>query len=299
MSLDEELLQRLVYAKYLYRSGCEAIDKGLPVSDGIAVSQFQDAVELVLRAIAAKIAASVQPKATFDALVQAIDKESQNSPLPERSFIFGLNNARVTFKHYGQAPRSEEVENYRRGTERFLQSSLRQFFHLDMEEISFASLIRHRRARNYLGWATDYFTQGCYGDCIENSARSFAIIARHVALGGIHFQPFIRLEGDTKKAVDEIHKVLERHETTLSLLTFGIDLRSYNRFRRVAPYYNAVDNGMFTGTTAHLRNTKPTESNASFCLDFATEAGLLIEKQVPYRELGLPRNSGHTEKVIL
>ena len=58
--------KQLVISKYLFQKGRDTLRRGDTISPGLAVSLFQDAAEMFLRAVAKLVDADVKEKESFE-----------------------------------------------------------------------------------------------------------------------------------------------------------------------------------------------------------------------------------------
>lgn len=285
--ISPALIQRLVYAKYLYWQGCEILEKGLPVSLGLSILNFQDSVEMVLRAIAEDVHANVKEKTAFDQLIDEIEKATKNEiQVPYKSSLTQLNKARVGFKHFGLAPSSDDAQKFRRDLDLFFRATAKAFFDIEFYSISLADLIQKCRVKNHLKEAERELEAENYKACIAKTAIAFPLIFRRVLSHDKH--PYIpRVEvkdykvtkslGTLPKIVETLTSIVEDHEEELNILMHGINLAEYQRFNVHTPNVLISDAGNVIQIVYH-RTTQDTLANALFCIRFVTDAALLVQQ---------------------
>ena len=174
MSLSNELLNRLVCAKYIFRKGVEILERDEPFASGISIIHFQDAAEIALRVIAENFHCSIKDNSAFNQIMDAIDSIDHRR-LTHRSALNQLNRARVNFKHFGLEPRFEDTKKIKNALEGFFPNSLRTFLDIDYDSISLISLIGHIRTENFLKKAESLITQGHYSESMAETAIAFTI----------------------------------------------------------------------------------------------------------------------------
>lgn len=283
----EELIDRLVCAKYIFESGVETLERGAPYASGLAVLSFQDAVELLLRAIAEHIHAQLKENASFNQILDEIEK-SYSGRLTHRSALNQLNKARVNFKHLGLAPRDEDTRKFRRDLEGFFPSATKAFFDLDFSSLSLSSLIAHRRTRNWTKQAEECLSAGEYDECVNACAVAVGVFQANCRRGdedalSRRLRPHVSGESlvllqAVSGLVEEVQKQLDTIYYQLDLMGRGISYNDYLRFRDLAPAVTFTGDGR-----PHLGygRSAATYEEALFCIGFAR--GLILKLQNQYR----------------
>lgn len=122
------MLAQLLLTKRLFLEGCEFTRNLDSVSCGIAISLFQDAVEMYFWALVKDRSLPVKDSFTFTSNLDAIEKAG--IAIPDRPKIIELNKARISFKHYGNLPAPDEATKFRTYTEDFLRVAASTHFQL-------------------------------------------------------------------------------------------------------------------------------------------------------------------------
>lgn len=174
---------QVILAKRLFLIGSEYADKSDPVSVGMAISMFQDSVEIFLWALAKELDASVKEKAFFTTLFDVINQAPKNiekKKLPFKAKLLELNTARVNFKHYGNLPDVSEARKFKAYTEDFLTISCEDFLSEDFNNISLTDLIKNIRVREHLKLSENYFNEKNFTKSITETAIAKEEIFRDV-----------------------------------------------------------------------------------------------------------------------
>ena len=280
MSLSKELLNRLVCAKYIFRKGAEILERDDPFASGLAIINFQDSAEIVLRVIAEHFHCSIKENSAFNQIMDVIDRIDDRQ-LTHRSALNQLNKARVNFKHFGLEPRFEDTKKIKNDLEGFFPNSLRTFLDIDYDSISLISLIGHTRTENFLKKAESFIIERNYRESITEIAIAFTIFCSH-SLTTIHpykRNPFQQFEdSEIQRWAEHIEKAVLNHQSQLNLIAHGITLSDYIRFQRYTPVVHLSDAGTYEvihGVSGEPID--PTKDIAIFCLRFAIDAILLIK----------------------
>lgn len=146
------MIDQLLISKRLYQEGCHQQDLGNPVSDGIAVSLFQDSIEIYVWTLIKKHAISVSKNSDFTNNLGLIFKAGLR--IPSQPKLLELNKARVGFKHYGNLPAKRDVEKFRNYTQEFLIEACLEHFKISFSDLSNTSLIASSEIQNYFNEAS-------------------------------------------------------------------------------------------------------------------------------------------------
>ena len=105
------MISQLLVSKKLYHEGCRQLSLNDPISDGLAVSLFQDAVEIYIWTLIKERSIDVGKNPEFTNNLGSIANSGTSVPLKAK--LLELNKARVNFKHYGNLPAHRDAEKFR------------------------------------------------------------------------------------------------------------------------------------------------------------------------------------------
>lgn len=128
------------------------------VANGLAISLYQDSVELYLWTLIKKLNISVQERSGFVAYISAL--ESSGSSVLYRNQLHELNTARVNFKHYGNFPAPSDVIKFGVVVSSFFSDSCERDFGVTFENISVTALIQNKEIRTALKNGEDSLASG-------------------------------------------------------------------------------------------------------------------------------------------
>ncbi|UCE18620.1 MAG: hypothetical protein JSV84_17510 [Gemmatimonadota bacterium] len=286
--IDPGIINRIVYAKYLFWQGNEVLDKSSPSADGLAVLSYQDAVEMLLRAVAEQLNASIKEQASFDQIIEKIDSaplNTQNYQIPYRTSLNQLNKARVNFKHFGLLPKTVDVQKFRRDLELVFRDIVFSFFNLNFDEISLVELIKHHRIKNHLKKAEKSLSSNNFGDSILFAAKAYTLLFGYNRSLDLGIDTFTRVEDENIDYVFQMMKrQLEEHQLQIDILKYGIDLADYHYFKSIIPLVQLNAAAMFLVTYIGEYEDKNTFENAQFCLRFVTDSALKIQQYPQLQE---------------
>lgn len=156
-------------AKFFFVRGCGYVPFGTAFDKGLAVSLFQDAAEIVVRA--ASKAVGAKPGQTFLDYWNEVAKAGESAPrdqLPMKTEMSQLNAARVNFKHQGNPP--VYADGFQRDVEKFLRSVCKDFLGADFDSISQADLIGDSEMRAAIKSAEHALSIAQYDDALRRCA---------------------------------------------------------------------------------------------------------------------------------
>jgi hypothetical protein len=179
------MIQQLVLSKRFFVTGAEYVDRPDPISAGMAISMFQDAVEIFIWTLLKDLDAKVNendPFTKYFDLVEKAPKNEKQKQLPFKAKILELNKARVNFKHYGNLPDVSESKKFCDYTEEFLRSSFDIFFNISFDELSLIDIISFEDVRTYLKAADNALANDKVKDSYGEIAKARNVLLRKVSI---------------------------------------------------------------------------------------------------------------------
>lgn len=163
------LVGRLLLSKRLYTVGLGYSEADDSISAGLAISIFQDSVELLCNSILQELDPKASKDTRFDQFYKLILEAPHNEnkiKLSHWSKMRALNKARVGFKHYGNLPDVTQAREYQRYTEDFLRDSFSDFFNEDFDVFSLSELIPFKDVRSHVKEAEKFLLEEEVKDCL-------------------------------------------------------------------------------------------------------------------------------------
>jgi hypothetical protein len=234
-------------------------DHSDPVSVGIAISMFQDAVEIYVWTLVKERNVATKDQAGFVSNLDAVQKAGIN--MPHSAKLLELNKARVGFKHYGNLPASAEAGKFRMYVEGFLQAAMREHFAVRFDELSLADLVSDNEIREHLRLAEQNIATASLREAAEELAKAkmllFKRLNQYIPIVDSHLRDTDRLVNsipgvhgtDTFTCLYEFLDALR--EVSLVAL-FRLPLRDYNFLKSNLPSALRSESGNWSLT--HYRN---------------------------------------------
>lgn len=280
-----EILKRITYAKFLLLQGHEILQSSTPIADGVSVSLYQDAAEMLLRSVAEYFDADIKPRTSFDEIFNKIENASNNKnkvKISSKIAITQLNKSRVNFKHHGLLPTHDDSKKFSHDIEVFFQRTVEDCFGLNYEDISLAGVVKNDRIRNFLNLTEKCFYDANFSEAVMNSTKAFRLILQKTTFAeiGEKFYTFRDFDNrELSKVLLDIEESITEHEKQLNILKYGINLADYTHFQNITP---AVS--LSAARTFHIEyltkiNDDELEDNAQFCLNFVILSAIKVEQK--------------------
>jgi hypothetical protein len=306
VELTKDIIDRLVFCRYLLRQAEIQKDKGRPFSSS-AVLLLHDLVECFLQ-IAMEVQLPEDRKGTNDILLSVVEKlnkklvDLNRAPIPS-AYIKKLNELRKQLKHASIFVDQGEIENLFNSTIQFLSLYSTLFFDKDINELSVGHLIKNERIREFVSKAESafqasdlentmiYIAQAYYelghselvvhGSMRENllgpeRTPNYEHQAR-VRSASFGSSPLDSGARDGFKAVGEdFRKVYEKIFEIEKAIIYKIDYLNFMRFKAQLPHIvvtSSKDKGLgyLTPKGDFLKDKKYTVKVVTFCKDFLVD----------------------------
>jgi len=170
---------------------------------------------------------------------------------------------------------------------------LRKLHHLCLdiaiEDVSLVALIRDQPARELIERALKRLDAGDLREALDDAAaayaRRFAYARRRLhipfwdsGLGGFDINSAVR--DQVRRSVERVLEGISRHyDTAIGLVSLGIDLRDYDRFRSLTPIVHLFSGGAVQ--TEWMQKQLPAKDQARWCIDFVINFVLALETPGP------------------
>jgi hypothetical protein len=168
------MLPQLLLAKRLYIEASNYADRTDAVSGGIAISMLQDAAELYLWAVIKERNLVAKDQAGFVANMDTIQKAGIS--LLNSGKLLELNKARVSFKHYGILPATNDARKYQAYVEDFLRTSTLEHFKVNFDDLSLVDLVADTAIRDQLKLAEAQIESDKVREATEELAKAKTLI---------------------------------------------------------------------------------------------------------------------------
>lgn len=235
--MKREVSLQLMVAKRMFIQGAMHVCSNNKLLSGIAISLFQDSIELALLAAINKNDIDPGRRADFNRYIELLENENIEIPFKQR--IRQTNNTRILFKHYGVCPDPSEALRFEEAARAFLNLFLLQCFGLEIEQVSLCGLIEDDELRSVLSQAEDSLNSQDISDCLVHLCAAKTIIfARHAKL----LKP--PLHGDTghdQGIKETIRKSIEPLETVAIAGVLGINAFELRKIMPLPSAYKKQD----------------------------------------------------------
>lgn len=306
--MDSSIYKRLLLAKEFYLNACELAKKTDHLSRMMSVHNFHIGIEIILKAILLKyeIRAENALDISFDGLMADVDKhpafKQEDKKLPYRQQISGLNRMRGLVQHHAKVPDPSDLDDYRLYAERFLASVFKDYFDVDFLSINRISFVEDDLLKKLLNRASDeltneeYLTSICFSTATFEYARnSISKVMRDMYTLSRIKSSIRRSQADSNGVLTQafkhtLEKVTESERLTI-LLTSGISLSNFKKFRKLSPNTSFMNAG-----NPHFQigpSYKPSSDDAKWVIEF------VISSIINWQQIGLnPVLEEHYQKGV-
>jgi hypothetical protein len=262
----------------------------------MSVHNFHIGIEIILKAILLKyeIRAENALDISFDGLMTDIDKhpafKQEDKKLPYRQQISGLNRMRSLVQHHAKVPDPSDLDDYRLYAERFLASVSKDYFDVDFLSINRISFVEDDLLKKLLNRASDELTNENYFASICFSTATFEYARNSISkvMRDMHTLSRIKSSirksqadsnGELTQAFEHILEKVNESERLTILLTSGISLSEFRKFRKFSPntrFMNAGNPDFQVGPSY-----MPSSDDAKWIMEF------VISSIINWQQIGL------------
>lgn len=283
------MISQLLLSKRLYFCGSDYVDKPDPISAGMAISLFQDSVEILCWCVLKELDAKVRDNASFTSFFDLVEKAPKNKSskqLPFKAKILELNKARVNFKHYGNLPDISEAKKFRGYTEEFLRVSFKYFFATDFDSLTLTQLIPFDDIKNIVASSEKALADDNIQDCICELSKAKKQLFRKFAMYLPEVDRHLRdadrfLEKGMNMSGVHIFEYLTRYLNALRDLNFvslcGVSIKEYLLMEQKLPdaYQTMDEKWHFT-----LKGRNVSKDDAEKMINILIEMSLKLNQMI-------------------
>lgn len=182
--VDPTMFRRLVLAKRLYLHGCVHAANKDDISKMIAIHNFDNSIEFILKCLATKYGVYDRIKRLelyFHDLWNEINNEIKckcKSKLPYRKIMKDLHNLRNTVQHQGDIPSFNSVIKYLGYSEEFFKKVVEDHFEVSYDQLTLTTLIDNSELRDRVSLAEIALNSKRYDECINHCMNALYISFR-------------------------------------------------------------------------------------------------------------------------
>ncbi len=296
--LDESIVTRLAFIKYLYKVAIEQSQRPEPLCS-TSILTFHDAIELFLQ-LAFEYLDVGERQPSFMEYWEILSSNLPEGMPTQKESMRRLNRARVALKHHGTLPSKLDIEAFRTSATNFFEENTSPIFGIKFSEISLIELVQYEKTKNNLKEAAQLLEQNEIEESLDKVALAFTQLIDDYEsrkTGQFGRSPFFFGESLTflssfsmdidrsqvRKFADFIDKVKESVEAlqdAVKILSLGINYRRYVKFRMLTPI---ITRTIFDGTY-HIHRIQygskgiPTVDDVQFCIDFVIESSISLQE---------------------
>lgn len=165
---------QLLLSKRLFLEGREFAERNDAVSSGMAISLFQDAVEMFIWTLIKKRQIPVKESSQFTTNIEQLTRAGVELYfIPQ---LLELNKARVNFKHYGNLPAPDEAKKFFVYAEGFFNKVFPEYFGVSFGELSLVDLVIFEDVKERLKKANQLIESHTFPDAVNEMAIAKAML---------------------------------------------------------------------------------------------------------------------------
>ena len=284
------IFRRLLLARQLYLHGLDHSHKAGALNKMIAVHNFHNAAEMVLRAVLLHyhIRTEKQLNLDFESMLNEIDKApvftDRNVRLPYRREMVNLNGLRNWVQHHAIEPETSTMEYWRVFTRRFLERACETYFEVDFGVLSPLDMVDDLQLRELLRLGSSNIKKQDFKQSLTLTQIAFELSSQAILAFLPHDQIRSRfVEGFGFVKFEEVNEALTKAAYYAALLSSGLSLVDYKRLLSCTPWVQFA-----LGGTPHVQwgNREPDPEEAKWAHDFVTQA--IVHWQVLGLAPGIP-----------
>lgn len=288
MTLNQIILNRLSFIKYLYQDAVEKSRKPSP-KDSASILAFHDSIELFLQLSAEYLIANPKIKTNFMDYWPIINQKLSGNQLLHKASMIRLNKARVNLKHQGQLINKSDIETFRVNARDFFEDNTPIIFGINFSEISLIDLIENDEVKQILKDAQDFSSNNNYKESIERLAIAFDVLILDYEKSKTRYRrsPFSIGENlsfiwtsDLNSDLEKIVESMKEIQKTIKLLCLNIDYRKYSRFHLLTPrlFRGKEIYGKYNVYWYNVKERKFNKEQVEFCFNFIIESALKLQE---------------------
>ncbi|EKF84783.1 hypothetical protein [Methanobacterium formicicum] len=293
MELDDIIMKRLAFIKYLYQNAVEQSKKSAPMSS-YSILTFHDAIELFLIFAYLYLDGNQDTRSiNFMQYWDLISNLPNGVEISQKGSIKRLKNARVSLKHHGHLISDLDIEAHRATTTNFFEENTEVIFGIPFSDVSLINLIQYKEAKNNLIEARNLLQETNYEESILKATIAFNQVLDDyedrkrdqygrspLSLGpNFTFMSGSRLFGhemrDLSRYADTLNESIEKMREVLKIVMFNIDYRKYLKFNLITPHVVKRPNGEYWSRGLERSSNK---EEAEFVINFVIESGISIQE---------------------
>ena len=284
MSLNQTMVERLVFVKALHHEGIQQSQRAMPMAS-ISVLTFHDAIELFLYTGAEKL--NTKPDSNILSCLNNIEQKTGDD-LYGHAGIKRLREGRVGLKHFANRPDEREIESFRVTVQSFFEENTPKIFGIEYSNIVIFEVIKFEEAREYLERASEFWGANQQDKAMgELALAHWKIMSEHrerarLELDYNPYPSFTPFNSPDDSEFQDINEVFQEVSEAMMYISLGIDYSDYARFEHLTPALINNQNsdniyGRYIPSLDLYDYNDYPEGSYEYCQNFLIELGLSLQ----------------------
>ncbi|MDH5463595.1 MAG: hypothetical protein OEW49_04740 [Nitrosopumilus sp.] len=288
--MDESILRRLSFIKYIYGVGVEQSNRSEPLSS-VSILSFHDSAELFLQLASEYLNASKNENG-FMSYWEVLKEKLPLGEITQKESMRRLNKSRVQLKHNGTLPSKLDIESFRATITNFFNENTLLIFNIEFDSISMIDVIQNQQVKDNLKKAQELMNKGKSTDCLKELAKALAMLIKdyeerkrdeygqspfffgHNLSFNSSF--FMGIDGKLGDFVDKVKESLESIQDAIKVLSLGFDYKRYAKFKLLTP--NVIIDWEGNYVIGDLSSKKSfTKDDCKFCFDYVIDSAIRLQ----------------------
>ena len=290
ISLDIITRKKLILVKQLYQRALIQAELVHSFADRIlALICFDLTNETILKAVVSSLNSYKVPANDFQGILQQDDNELASAKLPlvpSKVQILHIRTLRNDAQHKAKYPNEVDVSDCRTYTRDFLRQIILDVWEEDFDSISLIDEVQNTKVKQFLVEAESTLKAGDYVESVIKTIVSFDWTLskiRESLVGRLPWRINSFIVSDsfdrTEKSKD-VYDSFKRMQDLLMKTIIGLHFAGHLKFTKLTRSVGFISFAADGSYVTLLKGHKPTQEEAEFILDFATNAIIQIESLV-------------------
>lgn len=285
--------RRLLLSKNIYLHGLGHSRANSPLDKMIAIHNFHNALEIVLRSIFLhhEIRPEKQLNIDFESMLNEIDSHEKfrqnNIKLPYRQELRNLNQVRNMVQHHAVEPEASTIDDWRVFTNRFLIKAFKTYFNEDFDELTSTNFIECDGLKRLLLIGYELQEKHQYLESVIAAKLAFIYasysIQRFLPSDGLNSDFFVississelrrldlRLSGKVEDIIRKIYDKISESQRYSAIISSGVSFYDYKRYEELTPSITLTLSGSYVVQMGP--NFNPDSESSSWVLSFVEQA---------------------------
>lgn len=274
-------MNSILLSKYLYKKALDCYSPNEPFSYGLTISLLQDSAEMLVWEMAKFYNIQSRSKDGFVRIIEIIDENHKAIELKQQ--IFELNQARVSFKHYGNLPLNKEVSKFIQYCSSFLERNSLNIG-VDFANLSIVDTVENVEIKAFLKKSEEHLDNAEFEQALVYSSLAFQELEKaaysslnqgYWDLDEIEDAYQIWPDESRDKArefTSKLSQILKNISSNVALAKLGVPLEDVLEIKRMCYLVARSESGKIFPPRAASHHARPEKDRIKHINEFVVDA---------------------------